>query len=110
MSSSVRRMTPAISTRHASLIWCSGMAQKRLGRLDEARAHLRQAVALAEQIPDYYSGILSSGELVQCLSRQGQFSAALEAIEVGLQFRARFKFGGNCYSHLIHGQAECYLL
>jgi len=60
-----------------------GMAQMRLGRLDEARAHLRQAVALAEQIPDYYSGVLTSGELVQFCRARANFRRPSRPLRLG---------------------------
>jgi tetratricopeptide (TPR) repeat protein len=87
-----------------------GAAQNRAGRLDEARAHLEQAIKLAGMVPDHYSGVLASGELVQCLTRQGEFARALAVLDTGEQLRAQFQSGGDSYTHLVHGQAEAYLL
>jgi class 3 adenylate cyclase/tetratricopeptide (TPR) repeat protein len=87
-----------------------GVARNRTGHLDAARAHLERAVDLATKIPDYYSGVIASGELARCLARQGEFAQAHQALETGEQFRTKYQSGGNSYTHLVHGQADCYLL
>jgi class 3 adenylate cyclase/tetratricopeptide (TPR) repeat protein len=87
-----------------------GLAQIRTRHLDEARAHLECTVDLATKIPDYYSGIIASGELARCLACQGEFVQALQVLENGEQLRAKYKGVGDSYTHLVHGQAETYLL
>ena len=87
-----------------------GIARNRSGHLDEARAHLERAVKLARIVPDHYSGVIASGELGQCLARQGEFAQAFAVLEAGEQLRAQYKTGGTSYTHLVHGQAEACLL
>jgi class 3 adenylate cyclase/tetratricopeptide (TPR) repeat protein len=87
-----------------------GVARNRTGQLDAARAHLERAVDLAMKAPDYYSGIIASGELAWCLAHQGEFAKADQVLENGEQLRAKYKSGGNNYTHLVHGRAETYLL
>jgi len=86
-----------------------GAARKRMGHLDKARVHLERACKLSAMVPDYYVGVLARGELGQCLVRQGEFAQALAVLETGEQLGVQHKTGGNSYTHLLHGQAECFL-
>jgi class 3 adenylate cyclase/tetratricopeptide (TPR) repeat protein len=87
-----------------------GLARIRTGHLDEARGHLERAVNIAIKVPDYYVGVLATGALGQCLARQGEFVQAHQVLENGAHLRAKYKGVGDSYTHLVHGQAECYLL
>jgi len=55
--------------------------EQRMGCLDEAQAHLKQAVELLDAVPDYLVGIDGRGELGRCYLRQGQLSQALTVLE-----------------------------
>jgi tetratricopeptide (TPR) repeat protein len=87
-----------------------GLARIRTGHLDKARAHLERTVNIAMKVPDYYVGVLATGALGQCLARLGEFAQAQQVLENGAQLRAKYKGVGDAYTHLVHGQAETYLL
>src|SRR5581483_8376825 len=75
-----------------------GIAKNRTEQPDVARTHLERAFSLAMQVPDYYSGVVVSGELACGLARQGKFAQAHQVLENGAQLRAKFKIGGDTYS------------
>ncbi len=88
-----------------------GLARKAMGEFDVAAVHQQRSVELAASIPDYYSGLVSGGELAQCHLRLGDLDSASTAIaEAERLVRLYPVNGGNALIPLIHSRAERDLL
>jgi len=88
-----------------------GLAYKGTGDLQQARDHLRRSIELGAKASYYYTGLVSGGELAQCLLRSGDMDGAASAIEAAEKLRPLYLSpGGNAFIPLIHAQAERLLL
>jgi tetratricopeptide (TPR) repeat protein len=88
-----------------------GLAYKGTGDLEEAADHLRRSVDLGAKSAYYYVGLVSGGELAQCLLRSGDMEGAASAIEAAEKLRPLYLSpGGNAFIPLVHAQAERLLL
>src|SRR5207249_2447388 len=66
---------------------------------------------LGAKSANYYVGLVSGGELAQCLLRGGDMDGAASAIEAAEKLRPLYLSpGGNAFIPLIHAQAERFLL
>ena len=64
-----------------------GLAQMRLGRLEDAAASLERAVALADAVPDHLNRVETRGDLGKCLLRLGEWQE---------RWRSYWKRAGGC--------------
>jgi class 3 adenylate cyclase/tetratricopeptide (TPR) repeat protein len=88
-----------------------GLACKGIGDLDQAADHLRRSIELGAKSSFHYAGLVSGGELAQCLLRGGEMDGAASALEAAEKLRPRYLSpGGNAFIPLIHAQAERFLL
>jgi len=76
----------------ARTAWCWGETSlgyilSRQGKLDEAIAHLQQAITLAETIPDHIFRMYAGADLGWCYLRQGDFNRACSEFEACLRVR-----------------------
>ena len=85
-----------------------GFIQQRLGQSDEAVAALKQALQLAEAIPDQAFCISASADLGRCYLGQGNLDQALAALNTSLAFYTLY-LGGDSYASLRNGLADAYL-
>jgi tetratricopeptide (TPR) repeat protein len=58
-------------------MFCLGFVQKRLGQIDLAIPNLQRAIAMAEELPDYYTHICAGSWLSHCYLAQGAVEQAL---------------------------------
>ncbi len=98
------------------VVWCWGLtrqgtAQSAKGQLDEAIVILKNAIELAEAIPDIHMQIRAGGELGRCYLRQGDSEQALAMLEnirhLSDQYRVRRQ---DLITPLFNGLAGAYLL
>jgi tetratricopeptide (TPR) repeat protein len=88
-----------------------GLALKGIGELEQAADHLRRSVEVAANRANYYTELVSGGELAQCLLRSGDIDGATSAIEAAEKVRPLYLSpGGNAFIPLIHAEAERFLL
>ncbi len=89
-----------------------GFAEQRLGRLEEALFHLKQAIEITEAAGNIYFRLLVGNDLGQCYLRQGQWQAALDTLETNRQFIVKHNFSRDPGSNamLRNGFAWAYLL
>ncbi len=89
-----------------------GFAEQRLGRLDEALVHLKQAIEITEAAGNIYFRLLVGNDLGRCYLRQGDWQAALETLETNHQFIVKNNFSRDPGSNamLRNGLAWAYLL
>ncbi len=85
-------------------------ARGRLGQLDEAMALSRQAVALAETIPDHSICLAARAFLGQCYARQGKLEEALSELRKSQQVYAAHPIRWGAPRNLFQGLPEAYLL
>jgi tetratricopeptide (TPR) repeat protein len=84
-----------------------GLTYKGTGDLEQAADHLRRSVDLGAKSANYYVGLVSGGELAQCLLRSGDMDGATSAIEAAEKLRPLYLSpGGNAFIPLVHAQAE----
>lgn len=76
-----------------------GFAEQRLGKLEEAFLHLKQAVEVTEAAGNIYFRLLSGNELGQCYLRMGVWQAALETLETNRQFIVKHHFNRDPQSN-----------
>jgi tetratricopeptide (TPR) repeat protein len=87
-----------------------GRAQFRLGRFGEAVPALREAVELAEVIPDYLYHVAAGGLLGRCYLRQGNVDLALATLQGIERIFVRHHAGWGLATDLWNGLVEVYLL
>jgi tetratricopeptide (TPR) repeat protein len=89
-----------------------GFAEQRLGRLDEALIHLKQAIEITEASGNIYFRLLVGNDLGQCYLRLGEWQAALDTLETNHQFIVKNNFSRDPGSNtmLRNGLAWAYLL
>ncbi|HEX7973235.1 MAG TPA: adenylate/guanylate cyclase domain-containing protein, partial [Anaerolineales bacterium] len=63
-----------------------GFAEQRLGRLEEASLHLKQAIEVTEASGNVYFRLLVGNDLGQCYLRQGDWQSALDTLETNRQY------------------------
>jgi tetratricopeptide (TPR) repeat protein len=82
----------------------------RRGQLSEGIRVSREALALAEAIPDYAHQIAAGGALGQCYARKGKLEQALSALHRSQQVHSEHATGWGADRPLFNGLAEAYLL
>ncbi len=88
-----------------------GLAEQRIGRLEEAILHLKQAIDLAEAIPIFFARVDAGNALGQCYLRQGQWQNALNTMEANQRFIVEHNMRRNPFrnSILSNNLAAAYL-
>ena len=95
----------------ASALWVQGFAEQRLGRLEAAIAHLKQALEIAEASGNIFLRVTAANELGQGYLRQAQWQTALDILESNASFIAEHNFGRAPFPNamLQNGLAATYL-
>jgi len=93
-------------------LWIQGFAEQRLGQLEAAISHLKQALETAETSGNIFLRVMSANELGQCYLRQAQWQAALDILESNYTFivEHNFKRGPFPNAMLRNGLAAAYLI
>jgi DNA-binding SARP family transcriptional activator len=86
-----------------------GLAQMRLGRLEDAAASLKRAVALADAVPDDLNRAEGRGDLGRCLLRLGQWQEAVVVIEEGGRLCREHRVQAHNAVPVLAGMVEAYL-
>jgi len=87
---------------------CLGSAQARVGEFEKAAANLREAVDLAEKVPNHWYRVISGSFLGDCYLRQGDIRQALEVLEQNRDYASQYGITGPVgYQNAL---AETYLL
>ncbi len=86
-----------------------GVANKRLGNLEQAEENLLMGLDLADKLPDYYWKILGQGYYGRCLLRQGRLDEAVVALDEGQRVHQKRGIGGPALFNLRAIQADTYL-
>lgn len=96
----------------SSGLWVQGFAEQRLGRLEAASAHLKQALEIAESTGNIFLRVMSANELGQCYLRQAHWQAALDMLESNANFIVEHNFGRAPFPNALlrNGLALTYLL
>ncbi len=77
----------------ASGLWVQGFAEQRLGRLEAAISHLKQALEIAEESGNIFLRVMAANELGQCYLLQTHWQTALEILEFNDKFIEEHNFG-----------------
>jgi tetratricopeptide (TPR) repeat protein len=93
-------------------LWVQGFAEQRLGRLEAAISHLKQALETAEASGNVFLRVMSVNELGQCYLDQAQWQSALDILESNYNFivEHNFKRGPFPNAMLRNGLAAAYLI
>ena len=96
----------------ASGLWVQGFAEQRLGRLEAASAHLKQALEIAEASGNIFLRVTAANELGQCYLRQGEWQVAMDTLESNGNFIVEHNFGRAPFPNAIlrNGLAATYLM
>ena len=86
-----------------------GHVKRRLGKLDDAISHLREAQRMAGHTEDYMFYIFSSAELTRCLSRHGQSDLALELLDTTEEFCEAHPNTQMVWHPIMNAATEVYL-
>ncbi len=86
-----------------------GLAQERLGNLDQAIASLQEGVLLADTLPDYYWKIIAQAILGECYLRQDKLTHAFDALDEGEQVHVDQGIGGTALYYLRSAQVQAHL-
>ncbi|MGE5221071.1 MAG: ATP-binding protein [Omnitrophica WOR_2 bacterium] len=89
-----------------------GFTEQRMGQLEEAFLHLKQAVEVTELAGNVYFRLLSGNELGECYLRMGVWQSALDTLESNRKFINSHHFNRDPQSNsgLYNGFAWAYLL
>lgn len=96
----------------ASGLWVQGFAERCLGQLETASAHLRQALEIAELSGNVFLHVQATNELGQCYLRQNEWQTALDTLESNDDFIVEHNFRRAPFPNamLRNGLAKAYLL
>jgi DNA-binding SARP family transcriptional activator/tetratricopeptide (TPR) repeat protein len=86
-----------------------GLAQMRLGRLEDARTSLKRAVALADAVPDHLNRVEARGDLGNCLLRLGEWQEAVVVLEEGGRLCREHRVQYHNAVPVLAGLVEAYL-
>ena len=86
-----------------------GLAQMRLGRLEDAEASLERAVALADAVPDHLNRVETRGDLGKCLLRLGKWHEAMIVLEDGRRLWGEHRVQSHNAVPVLAGLVEVYL-
>jgi tetratricopeptide (TPR) repeat protein len=86
-----------------------GLAQVRLGRLEDADASLKRAVALADAVPDHLNRVEARGDLGRCLLRLGEWQEAVVILEEGRRLCGEHRVQYHNAVPVLAGLVEVYL-
>ena len=86
-----------------------GLAQVRLGRLEDAATSLKRAVALADAVPDHLNRVETRGDLGKCLLRLGEWQEAEVVLEEGRRLCGEHRVQYHNAVPVLAGLVEVYL-
>jgi tetratricopeptide (TPR) repeat protein len=86
-----------------------GLAQMRLGRLEDANTSLKRAVALADAVPDHLNRVETRGDLGKCLLRLGAWQEAMVLLEEGRRLCGEHRVQTHNAVPVLAGLVEVYL-
>jgi len=95
--------------------WCwglalAGMAQRGLGRLDEAGRDLEKAKELAAKVPDHTCSVQAGAFLADCFLLRGDFERSLSLLKQFELIGQRHNVPGNICIYVFNKQAHVYVL
>ncbi len=90
--------------------YAHGRIQRRMGQLDEAESHLRQAIELADSIPDHLVRVEARGELGRCDVRQGRLPEAFALFETCQRIASEHGVRSGLVTPMRNGLAEACLI
>ena len=78
-------------------VWSAGLAsqgsvEQRLGLLEQAITHLKQAIELTEASGNHYLRVLTANELGRCYLRQAQWQTAMDILNSNSSFIVQHNF------------------
>lgn len=93
-------------------LWIQGFAEQRLGQLEAAISHLKQALETAESSGNIFLPIMTANELGQCYLDQTQWQSALDILESNYKFIVGHNFQRGPFPNamLRNGLAGAYLI